>query len=191
MDKRVKRRQIMETDGGRLVTEDLNDDDDMEGYIPVPFEAIYEKHAVTKEPCWGCVHTFRKPMSPGLDLIMDHLWGVYEQNRDTMSPKELARLIWTEFRRFVYIPLKSKGEECMPWPEHVILRHIQGRHGLIKSAEISQSITALSNLELELLDGMVMQKDGRPGMKIDDKKVDSLVKIIAMKAKLLTSVKES
>lgn len=180
----------METDGGRVVTEDLNDDDDMEGYAPIPFEAVYEKHAVTKEPCWGCIHTFRKPASPGLDPVMDHLWNEYEKNRDTMSPKELARHIWTEWRRLVYVPLKEKGEPCMHWPEHVILRHISGRHGLNKGAEITNSITALANLELELLDGMVMQKDGARGTKVDDKKVDSLIKIVTLKHKLLSSIKD-
>jgi hypothetical protein len=190
MNKNVKRRQIVESDGARVVTEDLNDDDDMEGYTPVPFEVIYEKHAVTREPCWGCIHTFRKPASPGEDPVMDHLWGVNERNVSSMSPKELARLIRVEWRRTVYVPLKEKGEECMEWPEHVIQRHIEGRHGLNKNAEITLSITTLSNIELEIRDSMFMQKDGVSGMRFDDKRVDSLCKIVALKQKLLAGMKD-
>lgn len=189
MDKRVKKRRTIETDGTRVTEEDLNEDD-LDGFAPVLFESIYEKHAVTREPCWGCIHSFRKPESPGENPTKDHLWGVFDRNKDTMSPKELAKLIHAEFRRTVYEPMRERGEACLMWPEHVILRHIEGRHGLIKSAEIAQSITALSTLERELLDGVMFQRDGVQGLKFDEKRIDSLIKIITTKQKLISTLKD-
>lgn len=192
MDKRVKKRRTIETDGTIIREEDLLDDeDDLSGFAPVPFEAVVEKHAVTREPCWGCAHVFRKPQSPGENPTLDNLWGVYERNLNTMSTKELARLLHLEFRRTVYEPLRERGEECMMWPEHVILRHIEGRHGIIKAAEINQSIVALSTVERELTNNLFYQKDGVQGFKIDDKRIASLVKIAETKQKLLAALKDA
>ncbi len=191
MDKRVKKRRTIETDGTKVVEEDLNgDDDDLDGFAPVPYAVIYEKHAVTAVPCWGCIHTFRKPDNPKDNPTLDHLWGEYEKNVSTMSSKQLARHLYIEFRRTVYEPLMEDGEECMEWPESVIKRHIEGRHGLIKSVELSQSIAALSNVEREILDGMFYQKDGVQGFRFNDRRVDSLCKIVSTKQKLLSSIKD-
>lgn len=189
MDKRVKKRRTIETDGTRVTEEDLDEDSD-EGYCAVPFEMIHEKHAVTSEPCWGCTHEFRKPQSLGDNPTLDHLWSTYERNASSMSSKELAALLHVEFLRLVHDPMRERGEPCMMWPERVIRRHIEGKHGLIKSAEIQQSITALSVVEREILDGLFLQKDGKRGFKFDDRRVDSLCKIIMTKQKLLANIKE-
>jgi len=177
--------------GARVAhNEYVDDENDLTDYVPVPFKLVREKHAPTTESCWGCIFKFRKPDTPGDEPLLDNLYAVYERNVASTSFIETANLIHGEFRRTIYEPMKERGEECMDWPVQVILRHIEGRHALIKNAEIAQSIMALSNVEKEILDGLFMHKDGKPGLRFDDKRIDSLCKIVTTKQKLLASIKD-
>jgi hypothetical protein len=189
--KRLKSQQVVEVNGARIAQNEYADDsEDLTDYVPVPFKIVREKHAPTSEPCWGCINKFRKPEMPGEYPLLDNLWNVLERNVGSTSYLETARLIGKEFRRTIYEPMREEGKECMEWPDHVILRHIEGRHTLMKNAEIAQSILALSNVEKEILDGLFMHKDGAPGLKFDDKRIDSLCKIVTTKQKLLASIKD-
>lgn len=184
--KRLKSQNVIEINGARVAqNEYVDDENDLSDYVAVPFKIIKEKHAPTSEPCWGCIFKFRKPEEPGLDPLLDKLYPVYEKNVATTSPEIAARLIAKEFRETIYIPMKEQGEECMEWPEHVILQHIQGKHMLMKNIEIEKSIMTLSIIENELRDALFMHKDGKSGLRVDAKQADVLCKIIATKQKLI------
>lgn len=181
---------IIEHDGTTLVQEETAPPDEDEGRFGVMLTDVYEKHAVTREPCFGCEYCFRKPTNPGENKIMDDLWNTYERNRTTMSLPAQAKLLAEEFRRTYYEPAKAEGKPCMAWPEHIILRHIRD-HVVDRAADIQNTIQMYSTIEKEMANSLFTQKDGETGYRANDKSILTFLAVGEKKLKLWALLKDA
>lgn len=180
--------------GGLVVSSDLFDTDertdDLSGCVAVPFHVVREKHAKLSEPCWGCIHAFRKPDDPEKDPIATKMHNVIEKNQDTTSTEQLSKLLHTEFRELVYIPLRERGQPCMDWPVDVIQRHLEGLHVVSPDAEIRNSVRFLSTVEREMLDNLFLDKEGDAPVKFNEKQVEALCKVSSVKMRWVSMMRK-
>jgi len=186
----TKRMQIA-GDGFTITQEDRAPPDEDEGRRGVPPELVYEKYAVTREPCWACVHAFRKPQIAGENKALDDLWATYERNAESMSPPMLAKLIAEEFVRLVYEPSAANGYPCMKWPEEVVARHIGGAHSLDRRADLRNMLYVYTTVERVLAESVVTQSPTDPEYKVNDKKLKALLDLGERKLKVWSMLHNS
>ena len=187
---RATKRTIIEGDGFAIRTEDQLPPDEDEGRVGVVPEVVYEKYAVTREPCWGCVHAFRKPTQAGENKALDDLWNTYERNAESMSPPMLAKLLAAEFVRLIQKPSLENGFPCMPWPEDVIARHIGGAHTLDKKTDLRNMLWWYSTFEKVLADNVVTENRNEPGYKVNEKRLKAMLDLGERKLKVWAMLKE-
>jgi hypothetical protein len=171
-------------DGFNFVQKESAPVDEHAGRMGVPPEVVYEKYAVTREPCWGCIHTFRKPEVRDKNPALDKLWDTYERNADSMSPPTLAKLLEEEFNRLVYEPSIKAKEPCIKWPAEVIARHLGGFHGLDRRSDLRNMLYMYNSAEKVLADSVVTVAPNDPEFKVNEKKLKLLMELGACKIKV-------
>lgn len=158
---------------------------------PVSTKTLYEEHAKTKEPCWGCVHDFRKPTQRGENKTMDDFWDSYERNADSLSPPQLYKLLASEFVRLIYTPSVEAGIPCMTWSVESIERHFTGGHILDQRADIRNTIHVLSTFSRVLVNTVVTESDTEPGRRVNEKRLKLYLELEEKKQKLFTALRDS
>lgn len=161
--------------------------------MPVKFEHLGTRdHQENESECWGCVFKFGKQRHRGKDPCLDNIYDVYEENKELVPIKVLARLIsQAHFVHYVQNEIEvKKNKNAKHWSEEMILTHLL-YHMKDMKREVHDTLKEISRVE-DTIKQVLFARIGESGPLIPQQKnVTLYLQVIARKISMLNTLKDT